>query len=298
SYRVIRYDARGFGRSERPDEVFSHYEDLRGLLDHLGIERASLVGLSLGGRTAIDFALTHPSRVTSLVLVNVGISGYKFTGLAEYFKAASDAADRGDREMFVEVSLRQWFDGPGQPATRTAPALREEVKRLMREHTEQAARRDTRPRVQEVGAVERLGEIAAPTLIVESALDAPDAHAISALLERSIRGSRRVVIEDAALRRAPPLQRAGVVRLSARDRRKDPRFGRRALGPGVKRAGRRHVQPSGRPGRADHPDAQSIPERRRRVLVGARSVDRSVRRIDLPPTCAPRVRGVPPSSGS
>ena len=68
----------------------------------------------------------------------------------------------------------------------------------MREHTEQAARRDTRPRVQEVGAVERLGEIAAPTLIVESALDAPDAHAISALLERSIRGSRRVVVEDAA----------------------------------------------------------------------------------------------------
>jgi len=198
SYRVIRYDARGFGRSERPDEVFSHYEDLRGLLDHLGIERASLVGLSLGGRTAIDFALTHPSRVTSLVLVNVGISGYKFTGLAEYFKAIKDAADRGDRETFVEVSLRQWFDGPGQPATRTAPALREEVKRLMREHTEQAARRDTRPRVQEVGAVERLGEIAAPTLIVESALDAPDAHAISALLERSIRGSRRVVVEDAA----------------------------------------------------------------------------------------------------
>ena len=138
SYRVIRYDARGFGRSKRPDEVFSHYEDLRGLLDHLGIERASLVGLSLGGRTAIDFVLTHPSRVTSLVLVNVGISGYKFTRLAEYFKAIKDAADRGDRETFVEVSLRQWFDGPGQPATRTAPALREEVKRLMREHTEQA----------------------------------------------------------------------------------------------------------------------------------------------------------------
>jgi pimeloyl-ACP methyl ester carboxylesterase len=77
-------------------------------------------------------------------------------------------------------------------------ALRDEVKRLIREQTELAARRDTRPRLQEVGALERLHEITAPTLIIESALDAPDIHSIAALLERDIRGSRRVTIENTA----------------------------------------------------------------------------------------------------
>lgn len=197
SYRVIRYDARGFGRSERPDRAFSFYEDLRGLLDHLHIDRPSLIGLSLGGRTAIDFALVHPDRVASLVLVNAGISGYTFS-LDEYSREINDAVERNDREAYVEVSLRQWFDGPGQPTTRAPVALRDEVKRLIREQTELAARRDTRPRLQEVGALERLHEITAPTLIIESALDAPDIHAIAALLERDIRGSRRVTIENAA----------------------------------------------------------------------------------------------------
>lgn len=198
SHRVIRYDARGFGRSERPDAVFSFYEDLRGLLDHVGVERASLIGLSLGGRTAIDFALAHPGRVASLVLVNAGISGYTFTGLEEYSRAIAEAVERDDRDAVVEISLRQWLDGPRRSAERIPLALRDEVRSLMREQAELAARRETRARVQEVGAVGRLGEITAPTLIVESALDAPDIHAIADLLERGIRGSRRVGIPDAA----------------------------------------------------------------------------------------------------
>ena len=56
-FRVVRYDLRGFGRSAAADGPFSHLEDLRALLDFLKIERASLVGLSLGGIIAADFAL-------------------------------------------------------------------------------------------------------------------------------------------------------------------------------------------------------------------------------------------------
>jgi pimeloyl-ACP methyl ester carboxylesterase len=197
AHRVLRFDARGFGRSELPDIAFSFHEDLRGLLDYLHVDRPSLVGLSLGGRTAIDFALVHPDRVASLVLVNAGISGYTFS-LDDYSREINDAVERNDRAAYVESSLRQWFDGPGQPTSRTPPALREEVKRIMREQTELAARRATRPRLTEVGALERLQEITAPTLIVESALDAPDIHTIAALLQRDIRGSRRVVIDNAA----------------------------------------------------------------------------------------------------
>src|SRR5687767_3862126 len=48
-YRVIRYDARGFGRSSQPPAPFAHYEDLRGLMDALAVEHAYLMGCSGGG---------------------------------------------------------------------------------------------------------------------------------------------------------------------------------------------------------------------------------------------------------
>jgi pimeloyl-ACP methyl ester carboxylesterase len=75
SHRVIRFDARGFGRSGPPDTAFQAHEDLRVLLDSLAVDSAALVGLSLGGRIAMDFALAHPGRVTRLVLAGPGISG-------------------------------------------------------------------------------------------------------------------------------------------------------------------------------------------------------------------------------
>ena len=75
SYRVIRYDARGYGKSGPPDTAFQAHEDLRILLDALHVDSASLIGLSLGGRIAIDFALTYPDRVRRMVLAAPGISG-------------------------------------------------------------------------------------------------------------------------------------------------------------------------------------------------------------------------------
>lgn len=83
-YRVIRYDARGFGKSDLPTGPFAHFEDLRRLLDALELKRASLVGLSLGGRTALDFALAYPERTDRLILANAGISGYQPKGLERY----------------------------------------------------------------------------------------------------------------------------------------------------------------------------------------------------------------------
>src|SRR5690242_17574490 len=74
---VIRYDARGLGRSASPTGPFSDIGDLRTVLDHFGVERAALVGLSMGGETAIDFTLAHPDRVAALALVGSSVSGYE-----------------------------------------------------------------------------------------------------------------------------------------------------------------------------------------------------------------------------
>ena len=63
-YRVVRYDLRGFGRSGVPTAApFSNHDDLRRLFDVLGIERAHICGLSMGGGVTIDFALEYPDRV-------------------------------------------------------------------------------------------------------------------------------------------------------------------------------------------------------------------------------------------
>ena len=78
SFTIVRHDIRPSGRSAPSEKGFSSVEDLRALLDHLGIARASLVGLSLGGRIAIDFTLAYPDRVNKLVLMGPGLTGYQF----------------------------------------------------------------------------------------------------------------------------------------------------------------------------------------------------------------------------
>src|SRR5215210_1370822 len=68
-YRVIRYDLRGFGQTAMPPGNFTHHADLDGLLRFLDVDRAYLVGVSLGGSTVIDYALTYPDRVAAIVPV-------------------------------------------------------------------------------------------------------------------------------------------------------------------------------------------------------------------------------------
>lgn len=76
AYRVIAYDLRGRGESDKPAKGYRlalHSEDLAGLLDHLGLRKAVLVGHSLGAHIAVRFAAMHPERVSKLVLVDGGI---------------------------------------------------------------------------------------------------------------------------------------------------------------------------------------------------------------------------------
>jgi len=76
SFRTIRTDLRFFGRSVGVAAPFSFEDDVIGVLDGLGIERAALVGLSLGGRIAIDVGLEHPERLWALAVVATGLSGH------------------------------------------------------------------------------------------------------------------------------------------------------------------------------------------------------------------------------
>ncbi len=183
-YRVIRYDARGHGRSAPPAAPHSQAEDLRALLDELGIERAALVGLSMGGRTAIDLALAHPGRVSALVLLAPGLSGSRIGAYTDAQIARVDAAIRsGDLGPAAELWLEVWAPLGLDEPIRTI-ALDNAGVFLYEEF-------EVEP---ETPAADRLEEIRAPTLIVAGDRDVPGILAIAELLEQNVPGARRVIL--------------------------------------------------------------------------------------------------------
>ena len=82
-FDVITPDMRGFGDSELPAGAWSPTADVLALMDALSLRQAPhLIGCSIGGRTAIDFALEHPERVSKLVLVGAGVLAVGLAGRA------------------------------------------------------------------------------------------------------------------------------------------------------------------------------------------------------------------------
>jgi 3-oxoadipate enol-lactonase len=146
----------------------------------------------------LDFALAYPDRVACLALVNPGISGYQFTALDRYMADIRAATEREDVDAFAEIQMRMWFDGPSRTPEQVDRAVRGKVAAILREQAERNRQRGGGAEFTELDAATRLGEIHAPTLIVESSLDQPDIHAICELLATGIAGARRVVIDGAA----------------------------------------------------------------------------------------------------
>lgn len=103
-YKVVRYDMRGFGKSSSPDTIkYSHSDDLYALIEYLEIDKAILVGHSLGGYTAIDFAFKYPQMVKALILAEGGAyvkSAIRKHG--EVFKILGTAIDIARKEGIVK----------------------------------------------------------------------------------------------------------------------------------------------------------------------------------------------------
>ncbi len=107
-YRCIAYSARGYAPSDIPagKDAYSYLHVMRdcvAMLDHLGIDKAHLVGLSMGGYTSLQVALNHPSRVRSLVLAGTG-SGSERWHTADFHRNSCELADRFEREGAASVA--------------------------------------------------------------------------------------------------------------------------------------------------------------------------------------------------
>jgi 3-oxoadipate enol-lactonase len=195
-YQVIRYDVRGHGESPPPTKPYSDAEDLSRLLQWLHVEKAHLVGLSLGGSIIIDFALAHPERVAALILVAPDVNGYaasaEFTqGFIKMITSIEqdDGTPAGD--LFLQSSLLI-------PAMEN-PAVAHKLRPLARENARfwlinPLFRRD--PFVMPP-ATQRLAEIHVPTLLVVGDRHVADVQNEARLVEAGIAGVKKTMIPGA-----------------------------------------------------------------------------------------------------
>ena len=188
-YRVLRYDTRGHARSpvvDQPVRIEDLADDLAGLLDALGIARAHVVGLSLGGMTAQAFAAARPDRVRSLVLM--ATSAYLPQGWAE---RAALVREQG-MSAIVDAVMARWFTPAYQHAP-LAEALRERFLQI-----------DPRGYAVCCGAIGVMdlrpsnASIRAPTLIVAGADDPATPPAMSEDIRSRIPDAELVVLPRAA----------------------------------------------------------------------------------------------------
>jgi len=186
---VIRYDQRGHGRSAPITDGFAAYEDLGAVLDAAGVARAALVGLSSGSSIAIDFALTHPERVTRLVLASPGLGGYRPVGSFDWIAPVSEALRAGD----VGEAARRWSETPLMSIP-SRPAGDSLMRRMVEGNAALWSLSSNPERPLDPPAIGRLERIGVPVLVIVGSRDLVDTRAVADTLAARIPGARKVEI--------------------------------------------------------------------------------------------------------
>jgi len=196
SYRVIRYDARGFGRSSVPSagEPYSHYDDLAALLDRLDAGPAHVVGASMGGRFALDFAVTYPDRLRSLTVIDPVVGGWPWSRdwLVSYAPVL-EAARRGD----VAAAKQAWLGHPLFAPLREKPAVAERMRQMVDDYSGWHLVNPDPARGPQPPTVSQLSKVRAPTLVLVGKRDLPEFQMIASHVARGIPGAQPRTIEDA-----------------------------------------------------------------------------------------------------
>lgn len=185
-YRVARWDRRGFGESDKPTASYSSVDDLVAVLRFLTGSPAVLVGCSFGALVSLHCALDHPRLVSALVLVGPIVSGM---GFSEHLltRGGRRSLDLGttSEEADYWSAADPWLVAPANTAAR------QRLRELLLANPQPRVRLE---RPLEPPALERLGQIRIPTLVITGEHDIPDVHAHSGAIESRIPGARRLVL--------------------------------------------------------------------------------------------------------
>jgi pimeloyl-ACP methyl ester carboxylesterase len=190
---VIRYDRRGYGRSELPTRSYSPTEDLRKLLAHLKVQHAVIVGSSSGGALAIDFAIAHPEMVDGLFLIGPVLHGMSFS---EQFQERAARNNEPIQRDDIRAVAKNWSEDRFLIA-RTNEAARRKIYEQLVGNSEKVKFNDRFEQTLSPPASKRLSEVRAPTLILAGEADIADVHAHCGAINSGIRESTREVIKEA-----------------------------------------------------------------------------------------------------
>ena len=189
-FRVVRYDARGHGGSPVPDGDVTIGElgaDLLALLDRLGVERASLAGVSLGGMAAMWAATEAPERIERLVLCCTSAR----LGPAEMWAERARTVRAAGTAAIADATMGRWFTPDADPAT--VDRFHAMLCAIPREGYAACC-----AAIRDMDLRERLPRITAATLVIAGADDPAVPRDHSDLVAASIPGARRVIIRRAA----------------------------------------------------------------------------------------------------
>ena len=193
-FKVLAYDSRGHGESGAPTGPYTLdmiADDIKGLFDHLGIERAHWIGLSMGGVFGLATALRHPGIFRSLVLADTS-SKLADEGIAA-FRQRVAAAREGTMEAMVEPTLKRWFKDSFRAKK---PALMARVGDWIRK-TPLDGYVGTSAAIPAIDVTHRLREIDIPVLVIVGEDDVAMPVAMAQVLARELPDAELVVIPDA-----------------------------------------------------------------------------------------------------
>ena len=166
-YQTVAFDARGHGKSEAPLTGYSrdHREtDLLAVVDELALEKFHLIGLSMGGATAVGFAIDYPRRLESLVLVSSGVTAYNPSG-------AQDELTKLAKEKGIEAAREKWLESIMRYHRRRVGQTADLVETMIRDHSGGPWGDPNRGKYDHRNDLELLKKLRMPTLILVGALD-------------------------------------------------------------------------------------------------------------------------------
>ncbi len=190
-YQVIRYEMRGFGRSAAPTaEPYAPVDDLKALLSHLGVEHANILGLSLGGAIAIDFALAYPEMTDTLIVAGAGLREFQWPTYGEFVSGVRSAAMTAG----IDLARQRWLEGALFLPALEQPALAARLTQMVADYSGWHWLNKEQLLPPDAPVKEQLGAVDIPTLVIVGERDIEDFHAVADFVHARIPGAMKVVM--------------------------------------------------------------------------------------------------------
>lgn len=202
-FNVITIDLPYHGKTSGADTNILAKDVVKAVIDSLGLSKVSIAGLSMGASIAQDFMIAHPAMVDKAILLSAGINGYeeKFqldSTSMNWYKDFSKSLNSNDTAGAAKAFTAAWAEG----LNFDGGSFKKPVSKIVYETTLATLKQHKMlgwPKLQDQPtAINELHKITSPVLIIHGDKDLPFITSASAYLEKTIKGSRRILINDLA----------------------------------------------------------------------------------------------------